>query len=1504
MYNRADAYFEQMNKRKKTGRNTKQMIFVLSILIILSVFWGLKLTGVTMAGEAFCGMEEHVHTEDCVLTVEETSAEDTEAEGVCPYAEHVHDETCYSNIKADLETSSDWESSLEGIADGASSAERLVQVAKSQLGNGESTLNFTVENGTRRGITRYGQWYGNPYGDWSSMFASFCLNYAGFDNGKVPFNAGAESMRSGWNAAGLYQAATAESTDDLEAGDLLFMDRDGNGTADAVGIVTDISKSAKSGSMVTFIAGDWNDCVSEAELDLTDVSIMGYGKLDAAFRYAVDEEDQERVNHVIALIDALPTEAQVRKQMEGMDEESDEFISWYKSLSEQALEAYICWQDLYDDLRALVPDTKKMEDLTWTWEAEVTSAMPGKNLTIYQSNTNKYVDLGRTAIAYGGTAGTALDTNNSLRFWSAIVVEKSSDRLYVSQVISDKTNETNLRNVKANTSGGFVILVWRDGKDTLKEVIGTEVAVGSTVWVSSKDFYTSSKYSESGIGTITFTTPKNNENELNDFKGISTKDFVTMNLFDYGSNINDKWNSDKKYPGFQADSGTTSVVMNSAGYISSGSMNFGNNIKKENGAKVAGNGGTINTLYSGDAANRPISGAMYSTLKDGYPALSDGTSLMYLFSQNTYATKKNTANIDRLLQYDAETGTYYFNSRDNNAQFDPATNEFVLYEELITPNFIMYPFGNFLPLNSIVTEATKVTKINQAWFNTMANSALQKYYCNGDSQYNTLSSVLTTYVSLMNGKNSNWNYRSAMEEYFGASGLTLPDNDPAGEAHLDKLYSIDYDEASNFFFGMDMHTQFIQPKGGMTGNGAKYPMNYTFKGDDDVWIYIDGKLFLDLSGIHRHVGGEIDFKNGKVYYYNLLPATGEVSSEPYNTVTFAELLGSSADLNSDGTFKDYTVHTMDFYYMERGSGSGVCQMEFNLPLLRSNGIAVTKQLEGINGTEIQGNPDFHFQCYKEGGTQLLIGAGVEYTILDENGNKVGTGTTDSNGVFTIKAGQTASFGDILENSGRYFIRELLDSDVFEQYDNVIVDGTSITTDHGTDVTVGTSTFKGIDSDIKDMKDGSTIFQFTNKVDSTKLGMLKISKELVGHTNSSAKKEFTFRVEFDGEPVAKGTSYTLTDAKGNTSNKTVEKAGEIKLKHGESALFEKILAGTKVYIAESADSAEGYQVSYVAENLTVTQENGGASGIIEANKTGAVTVKNEPDGAHLTIKGDKTLLYPDGEKHEYSFILQQINSLEDRTAVEGGLSQREEISLKDGTEEFRFLIVYPDGTEAGTYYYLISEENADMAQGNDTSKYIAEVVVTENGGVITPELKQIYKVNDQSQDATDKVHFTNKIVRSLTIDKTVEPADTDTAFNFLVTVSVGDTAVEGEFPCTGLEGVTSVTFTAGKANVSLKHGQSITIQGLPYGSSWTVEEVNAYGYLVKCGVDGAEKISGTKTSGTLSEDRNVSFLNTLGVELPETGSNARMWYVVGGWCIIMFSLAYGFRTRRMKERRSK
>ena len=270
----------KLNIYNKDRCKLRQIIPTLSLLVILIVFWSLKLTGIGIAGEAFCGKEEHVHDEACIS---------------CEKEEHTHEASCYSNINADLETSDDWEMTLTDMVRGPTTKANVVLVAQAQLGYKESTLNFQVdENGVRRGITRYGQWYGNPYGDWSAMFVSFCLDYAGATD--LPMNAGPESMRLEWETAGLYKAADERSP---EVGNIVFLHKEGSASsgANAVAIITGFDETS-----ITVIEGDLNNTVAETQHPLDDTVVMGYGLVPEAEGITVlDEPSVVAVNYTIWL---------------------------------------------------------------------------------------------------------------------------------------------------------------------------------------------------------------------------------------------------------------------------------------------------------------------------------------------------------------------------------------------------------------------------------------------------------------------------------------------------------------------------------------------------------------------------------------------------------------------------------------------------------------------------------------------------------------------------------------------------------------------------------------------------------------------------------------------------------------------------------------------------------------------------------------------------------------------------------------------------------------------------------------------------------------------------------------------------------------------------------------------------------------------------------------------------------------------------------------------------
>lgn len=130
----------------------------------------------------------HHHTDACyeeVLT--------------CPLPEHHHTVSCLSDTSADLETPEEWQAAnAEAVITGEWN-EDLLSVAKTQLGYEQSEKNFEIDPAdgvTLRYYSRYGQSYGNAYGEWDVMFLAYCLKYAEIPQSAIPQEASVLALRS------------------------------------------------------------------------------------------------------------------------------------------------------------------------------------------------------------------------------------------------------------------------------------------------------------------------------------------------------------------------------------------------------------------------------------------------------------------------------------------------------------------------------------------------------------------------------------------------------------------------------------------------------------------------------------------------------------------------------------------------------------------------------------------------------------------------------------------------------------------------------------------------------------------------------------------------------------------------------------------------------------------------------------------------------------------------------------------------------------------------------------------------------------------------------------------------------------------------------------------------------------------------------------------------------------------------------------------------------------
>lgn len=253
-------------------------------------------------GELICGQEEslgHVHTDDCYETEQVLVCGLEETEGhvhtedcyqvdhdlVCGLEEHTHTAACYpqeespsGDPNADVETQSDWEASFRDVELTGDWSRDVLAIAESQLGYTESTANFIVdEEGGTKGYTRYGAWYGDPYGDWCAMFASFCLHYAQVEDIPLEANCGRWIEDLSKEEYQLYHPAGDYVP---QPGDLVFFDMNRNGSSDHIGFVVEMIEATETEpAKIKTLEGNSSDRVQYVTYNLPEDRIIGFGQL-------------------------------------------------------------------------------------------------------------------------------------------------------------------------------------------------------------------------------------------------------------------------------------------------------------------------------------------------------------------------------------------------------------------------------------------------------------------------------------------------------------------------------------------------------------------------------------------------------------------------------------------------------------------------------------------------------------------------------------------------------------------------------------------------------------------------------------------------------------------------------------------------------------------------------------------------------------------------------------------------------------------------------------------------------------------------------------------------------------------------------------------------------------------------------------------------------------------------------------------------------------------------
>mgnify|MGYP001660880147 FL=1 len=544
---------------------------------------------------------------------------------------------------------------------------------------------------------------------------------------------------------------------------------------------------------------------------------------------------------------------------------------------------------------------------------------------------------------------------------------------------------------------------------------------------------------------------------------------------------------------------------------------------------------------------------------DGFPTVkSDGNSLGRLF--------RGAREVDHLFRKDIydDTGYFEYSSFENYAYLNG--NEFTVYDQIGTPsdeNAYFYQRGNFMPYNKIE-----------------------------------------------NGK------FSVNRNLYNEDGEKLSTSDPRYKENLYKTQG-----TNNFQFGMLVEAEFTQQRDGQAthqrpdGEFVKSDMIYEFNGDDDLWVFIDNVLVLDIGGVHDAHSGSINFRTGDVIWYDC-----ETNETPVKRSTTLKELFRKANVLPSGkpwteagakkefkgdTFADYTTdHSFKMYYFERGAGASNLHVKFNLPTVPTNSVNVQKVVQNEVGQDANyaKDIDFLFQIDVDGNPY----ANQPYDIVVGN-TVVGNGTTDEKAQFTLKHNQTARFKEI-SGDKNYRVKEL--GAYLDGYE-VELDGTTIwTPSDGTKIPQA-------DSGQLNVAEKSTVV-FINKM--VRSSTLNIKKELAEGTDET-DKEFQIELKL-GDELYKGT-YTI----GNTTFTATN--GIIKLKAGQTATITGLPYGVSFEARELMDGS--YLPTYgitgkdvVNIQIPEIQEDGTSNGITSAsaqingeNCTLTVTNKEIPVGAGTT-----------------------------------------------------------------------------------------------------------------------------------------------------------------------------------------------------------------------------------------------------------------------------------------------
>lgn len=1503
-----------------------------------------------------CGQEEseeHTHTEDCYQTqyelicpLEEGEAEDEpeipahvhtdacyETRLICEKPEHTHSLSCYADAQADLESASVWEQTIPQTLSGQWRAD-VVAVAESQLGYAASTRNYIVdEAGGMHGYTRYGAWYGSPYGEWCAMFASFCLHYAGVPEDSIPAQAGCIRWVEQLQALGRYAAAGTAAP---LPGDLVFFDTGSDGYADHVALVAEVSAD---GASLTTIEGNVGGCVVRKQ-------------------HALDEAG--------ALICAL--------------EEHTHVESCYQTAAEKTplcgLEEHTHTEDCCSADGTLVCELSEHTHTDACYEAASTQrfsyadAQLQLTLTVESAqplpeDTELDVQTADAAVFSGLSDGEASDgaeqwiVRQLALVQSGEALDTAAYRMTAEIAVTDAVLQPLLGQLDAldeaapEAETGVTLAVMQAGDEGLQELDSATISAEEAAPV-----FTVSVQSGTIAVLVSSANPQFTVQYYAEIPRFDKSGDCPLTVFDTsggvlpGNNTTNKKKSiylaksDKQTPsGVNAgDSSyyytvaTTNTLTqvysdNTFAYISSPGLKYidkltdnkhytckelwvlneggdpnstdHNNwtvyqnldaVQFTNRAEIAAeNPGTYIYIRPGGQTTLRL---VYSAMNDFFTSsaafydydITDGnkegdywlTGTSGINSKSNYPTNnaktKWTDYRDTLAFGNANCGTgmanYQFAGRYLN-KFSGVRDDFgctfklansldenghIVYDDwLIAPK--LFNDGNANGKKTYSGSSLTFNRVGDTYTLTSATAAgvgsigtLEKFfnpspkagtiydenYTNSEGQKN----IIFT--------NNFWPLDGAQDKkdpIFGETGKAVPyrgyvsGGNGNWTAEPGTFPGSDDGRAHNSFFGMQYAVTFT-----LTPDYVG-PLDYTFFGDDDMWVFLDDTLVCDIGGVHSSVGE----------YVNLWDY-----------------------IRTDRTEDEQ--HTLTFFYTERGASGSTCYMNFTLPSVsgvnieqKTGDLEISKQVIGEDDPDKDKEFTFDIKFTDANGSRIWDD--YAYTRTKNDGSTEADLVLHNGSQFSLKAGETIRI-KYLPIGLRYEITEL-DPDGYTVTNTV--DG----------VLSGGGSAQG--TIIKDIP-GTVVF--TNTMKKVSLTLQKLDQD------GKPLKGAVFKLK----NAAGGSVYAMKDTDSSGTIYTVPSSGANQIQSG--ALYYIALAEDPSFVIGQDASAEKHDATLQkkADNglqkfRVYRQADGSYSFYCEQSQfwidldgrglTNGTLVHFWSNADHPTTEdAQKWYLIANGDGtfkiKPRSAVLNQSTAVLDLNTGVASVGQRIQVYKDNGTAAQKWLLVPVEEAAAPetTKELAVDDDGVLQLAGLLPGSYTltetqapggyqklsqpisfrvgADGTITLADGTITDAIVAndgILQVRNRHEDLT------------LTLKKELVNSQSTQAFRFTVSYEInGQTVTE----TLGLAGGESGTLT------------------IPYGAKVTITETEHDGFAVT--FKNSETVlaqSDTCTIDRMTADAAITAVNAAGYALSGTGGGALWLQLAGAALAALAVLAYNW-----------